>query len=324
MMASWKIAPALAAGNSVILKPSEKSPLTAIRLAALARDAGIPDGVFQVLPGAGDTGRLLALHMDIDCLAFTGSTGVGKLIAGYAAQSNLKRVWLELGGKSANIVLDDCPNLLRAARAAAGGIFFNQGQVCSAGSRVLVHNRIKDRFVEALAEAARGWQPGNPLDPDTTMGAIVDRIQFDKVRGYIDAGRRESTLLFGGNAAEPVKNGLYIEPTAFLTEPGSVIEREEIFGPVLSIVGFDDVNDAVRLANDSIYGLAGAVWTSNLSTAHTVSRALRAGTVWVNCYDEGGDMNMPFGGFKQSGNGRDKSLHALEKYTELKSTVIKL
>ncbi|MGE8355797.1 MAG: aldehyde dehydrogenase family protein, partial [Microvirgula sp.] len=163
--------PALAAGNSVILKPSEKSPLTAIRLAALARDAGIPDGVFQVLPGAGDTGRLLALHMDIDCLAFTGSTGVGKLIAGYAAQSNLKRVWLELGGKSANIVLDDCPNLLRAARSAAGGIFFNQGQVCSAGSRVLVHNRIKDRFVEALAEAARGWQPGNPLDPDTTMGA---------------------------------------------------------------------------------------------------------------------------------------------------------
>ena len=324
MMASWKIAPALAAGNSVILKPSEKSPLTAIRLAALARDAGIPDGVFQVLPGTGDTGRLLALHMDIDCLAFTGSTGVGKLIAGYAAQSNLKRVWLELGGKSANIVLDDCPNLLRAARSAAGGIFFNQGQVCSAGSRVLVHNRIKDRFVEALAEAARGWQPGNPLDPDTTMGAIVDRIQFDKVRGYIDAGRRESTLLFGGNAAEPVKNGLYIEPTAFLTEPGSVIEREEIFGPVLSIVGFDDVNDAVRLANDSIYGLAGAVWTSNLSTAHTVSRALRAGTVWVNCYDEGGDMNMPFGGFKQSGNGRDKSLHALEKYTELKSTVIKL
>ena len=323
LMASWKIAPALAAGNSVILKPSEKSPLTAIRLAALAAEAGLPDGVLQVLPGAGDTGRLLAGHMDVDCVAFTGSTAVGRQIAGCAAASNLKRTWLELGGKSPQLILADCPDLEQAARAVAGGIFFNQGEMCSAGSRVLVHNSLKDALIDAVRTAAGHWLPGDPLDPATRMGAIVDEQQFRKVQDYLDSGRREASLLFGGDAASPVPGGWYVNPTAFLATPGCRIEREEIFGPVLTLIGFDDLDDAIRIANDSIYGLAAAVWTSSLSSAHRVSRALRAGTVWVNCYDEGGDMNLPFGGFRQSGNGRDKSLHALDKYTELKTTLIK-
>ena len=323
LMASWKIAPALAAGNSVILKPSEKSPLTAIRLAALAAEAGLPDGVLQVLPGAGDTGRLLAGHMDVDCVAFTGSTAVGRQIAGCAAASNLKRTWLELGGKSPQLILADCPDLEQAARAVAGGIFFNQGEMCSAGSRVLVHNSLKDALIDAVRTAAGRWLPGDPLDPATRMGAIVDEQQFRKVQDYLDSGRREASLLFGGDVASPVPGGWYVNPTAFLATPGCRIEREEIFGPVLTLIGFDDLDDAIRIANDSIYGLAAAVWTSSLSNAHRVSRALRAGTVWVNCYDEGGDMNLPFGGFRQSGNGRDKSLHALDKYTELKTTLIK-
>ncbi|MCD4486938.1 aldehyde dehydrogenase [Chromobacterium vaccinii] len=325
LMASWKFGPALAAGNAVIVKPSEKSPLTAIRVAALAKQAGIPDGIFQVLPGAGDVGRLLALHMDVDCVAFTGSTNVGKLIAGYAAQSNLKRAWLELGGKSPNIILPDCPDLARAARSAASGIFYNMGEVCTAGSRVLVHKDIKERFLEEFKKAAAGFFPGDPLDPATSMGAIVDEIQYRKVLNYIDKGLSEgANLLLGGKAVHTDK-GLFIEPTAFdCPSDDLTICREEIFGPVLSVITFSELDDAIRIANDTAYGLAAAVWTSNVSTAHQVSRRLRAGTVWVNCYDEGGDMNFPFGGYKQSGNGRDKSLHALEKYTELKSTLIKL
>ncbi|MEO9383518.1 aldehyde dehydrogenase [Chromobacterium phragmitis] len=325
MMASWKFGPALAAGNAVIVKPSEKSPLTAIRVAALAKQAGIPDGIFQVLPGAGDVGRLLALHMDVDCVAFTGSTAVGKLIAGYAAQSNLKRAWLELGGKSPNIILADCPDIPRAARAAAVGIFYNMGEVCTAGSRVLVHKDVKERFLEEFKKAAAGFFPGDPLDPTTGMGAIVDEIQYRKVLNYIDKGLSEgANLLLGGKAVHTDK-GLFIEPTAFdCPSEDLTICREEIFGPVLSVITFSELDDAVRIANDTAYGLGAAVWTSNVSTAHQVARRLRAGTVWVNCYDEGGDMNFPFGGYKQSGNGRDKSLHALEKYTELKSTLIKL
>jgi 4-(gamma-glutamylamino)butanal dehydrogenase len=324
LMAAWKFGPALAAGNSVVLKPSEKSPLTAIRIAQLAYEAGIPAGVFNVVPGGGEPGKLLALHRDVDCLAFTGSTNVGKLIMQYAGQSNLKRVWLELGGKSPNIVLPDCPDLDRAANAAAGAIFYNMGEMCTAGSRLLVHRDIKDAFLERFAVAARGYAPGNPLDPQTSMGAIVDQVQLDRVLGYIDAGRSEAKLLFGGSRVKQETGGFYIEPTAFDVKPDAKIAREEIFGPVLSVITFDTVDEAIRIANDSDYGLAAAVWTSNLTTAHEVSRGLRAGTVWVNCYDEGGDMNFPFGGYKQSGNGRDKSLHALEKYTELKSTLVRL
>jgi gamma-glutamyl-gamma-aminobutyraldehyde dehydrogenase len=325
LMASWKFGPALAAGNSVVLKPSEKSPLTAIRLAQLALDAGIPAGVFNVVPGGGEPGKLLALHHDVDCLAFTGSTQVGKLIMQYAGQSNLKRVWLELGGKSPNIVLPDCPDLDRAANAAAGAIFYNMGEMCTAGSRLLVHRDIKDVFLDKLIAAARSYTPGNPLDPATSMGAIVDKVQLDRVLGYIEAGRAEAKLLLGGSRVNEAGGGFFIEPTIFdIPASGAKIAREEIFGPVLSVITFDTVDEAISIANDSEYGLAAAVWTSNLTTAHEVSRKLRAGTVWVNCYDEGGDMNFPFGGYKQSGNGRDKSLHALEKYTELKSTLVRL
>ena len=324
LMASWKFGPALAAGNSVVLKPSEKSPLTAIRIAQLAHEAGIPAGVFNVVPGAGEPGKLLALHPDVDCLAFTGSTNVGKLIMQYAGQSNLKRVWLELGGKSPNIVMPDCADLDRAANAAAGAIFYNMGEMCTAGSRLLVHRDIKDVFLDKLIAAARGYTPGNPLDPKTSMGAIVDQVQLDRVLGYIEAGRAESKLLLGGGRVKQESGGYYIEPTIFDTQADAKIARDEIFGPVLSVITFDTAEEAIRIANNSEYGLAAAVWTSNLTTAHEMARSLRAGTVWVNCYDEGGDMNFPFGGYKQSGNGRDKSLHALEKYTELKSTLVRL
>ena len=324
LMASWKFGPALAAGNSVVLKPSEKSPLTAIRIAQLAHEAGIPAGVFNVVPGAGEPGKLLALHPDVDCLAFTGSTNVGKLIMQYAGQSNLKRVWLELGGKSPNIVMPDCADLERAANAAAGAIFYNMGEMCTAGSRLLVHRDIKDVFLDKLIAAARSYTPGNPLDPKTSMGAIVDQVQLDRVLGYIEAGRAESKLLLGGGRVNLESGGYYIEPTIFDTQADAKIAREEIFGPVLSVITFDTAEEAIRIANNSEYGLAAAVWTSNLTTAHEMARSLRAGTVWVNCYDEGGDMNFPFGGYKQSGNGRDKSLHALEKYTELKSTLVRL
>ena len=324
LMASWKFGPALAAGNSVVLKPSEKSPLTAIRIAQLAHEAGIPAGVFNVVPGAGEPGKLLALHPDVDCLAFTGSTNVGKLIMQYAGQSNLKRVWLELGGKSPNIVMPDCADLDRAANAAAGAIFYNMGEMCTAGSRLLVHRDIKDVFLDKLIAAARSYTPGNPLDPKTSMGAIVDQVQLDRVLGYIEAGRAESKLLLGGGRVKQESGGYYIEPTIFDTQADAKIAREEIFGPVLSVITFDTAEEAIRIANNSEYGLAAAVWTSNLTTAHEMARSLRAGTVWVNCYDEGGDMNFPFGGYKQSGNGRDKSLHALEKYTELKSTLVRL
>ncbi|MBV8261402.1 MAG: aldehyde dehydrogenase [Paraburkholderia sp.] len=324
LMASWKFGPALAAGNSVVLKPSEKSPLTAIRVAQLAHEAGIPAGVFNVLPGSGEPGKLLALHRDVNCIAFTGSTNVGKQIMQYAGQSNLKRVWLELGGKSPNIVLPDCPDLDHAAKAAAGAIFYNMGEMCTAGSRLLVHREIKEVFLAKLIDAAKAYKPGNPLDPQVSMGAIVDRIQLERVLSYIEAGRKDSKLLTGGERVNAESGGFYIEPTVFDTHHDAKIAREEIFGPVLSVITFNTIDEAVRIANDSEYGLAAAVWTANLTHAHEISRRLRAGTVWVNCYDEGGDMNFPFGGFKESGNGRDKSLHALEKYTELKSTLVRL
>ncbi|QND83286.1 Gamma-glutamyl-gamma-aminobutyraldehyde dehydrogenase [Chromobacterium vaccinii] len=327
LMASWKFAPALAAGNAVILKPSEKSPLTAIRVAALAEAAGIPPGIFQVLPGAGDVGQALASHLDVDCVAFTGSTAVGKQIANYAAQSNLKRVWLELGGKSPNIIFADCKDLKAAARAAAGAICYNVGQMCSAGSRVLIAREIRDAFLSELKIAMADYRPGDPLLPETNLGAVVDQRQFDKVLSYIAQGQKEGAkLLQGGAAVQTVhSDGLFIEPAIFdCPQPNLTICREEIFGPVLSVITFDSVDEAVRIANDSEYGLGAAVWTQDVSTAHKVARRLRAGTVWVNCYEEGGDMSLPFGGYKQSGNGRDKSLHALEKYTELKSTLIKL
>ncbi|AXA54214.1 aldehyde dehydrogenase [Pseudomonas thivervalensis] len=326
MMASWKLGPALATGNSVILKPSERSPLTAIRIAQLALEAGLPAGVLNVLPGYGHTvGKALALHGDVDALAFTGSTRVAKQLLVYAGESNMKRVWLEAGGKSPNIVFADAPDLQAAAEAAAAAIAFNQGEVCTAGSRLLVQASIKARFVPMVVEAMKDWKPGHPLDPGTNVGALVDARHLEGVLHHIRQGQDQGAqLLLGGRVALEDSGGSYVEPTLFDNVSNSMnIAREEIFGPVLSVIEFDEAEDAVRIANDTPYGLAAAVWTANLSRAHTMARALRAGSVWVNLYD-GGDMMAPFGGYKQSGNGRDKSLHAFDKYTEIKATWIQL
>ncbi|WDD92123.1 aldehyde dehydrogenase [Burkholderia sp. FERM BP-3421] len=325
MIAMWKCAPALAAGNSVVLKPSEKSPLSALRLAALAAQAGLPAGVLNVLPGFGDAGEALARHPDVDCIAFTGSTAVGRQVARCAADSNLKRAWLELGGKSPQIVLPDCADLERAARTVAHAVFYNTGQMCTAGSRLLVHRAIRDAFLARVLAIAPEYAPGDPLSPMTRMGSLIDAAQVDRVLEYIDAGRGEATLLAGGERVRTASGGLYIEPTVFdCPRADARIVREEIFGPVLAVTAFDDLDEAVTLANDTCYGLAASVWTADLATAHETARRLRAGTVWVNGYEETDDMNFPFGGFKESGNGRDNSLHALEKYTELKSTIIRL
>jgi gamma-glutamyl-gamma-aminobutyraldehyde dehydrogenase/4-guanidinobutyraldehyde dehydrogenase/NAD-dependent aldehyde dehydrogenase len=326
LMAAWKIAPALAAGNSVVLKPSEKSPLSALRLAELAVEAGIPPGVFNVLPGFGnEAGAALAMHMDVDCIGFTGSTRTGKQIIQMAGQSNLKRAWTELGGKSANIVCADCPDLDAAVAAAVGSIYFNQGESCNAPSRLFVEQSIKDRFLEKALAMVPSYAPGDPLDEKTVMGAIVDAAQMKTVMGYIDAGREEGAkLLAGGNSARKETGGFYVEPTLFDGVQNTMkIAREEIFGPVLSVLSFRDLDEAVRQANDTPYGLHAAVWTSDISKAIRTSRALKAGTVHVNQYD-GDDITVPFGGYKQSGNGRDKSLHAFDKYTELKTTWIQV
>ncbi|MDF3841729.1 aldehyde dehydrogenase [Pseudomonas citronellolis] len=326
MMASWKLGPALATGNSVILKPSERSPLTAIRIAQLALDAGLPKGVLNVLPGYGHTvGKALALHMDVDTVVFTGSTRIAKQLLVYAGESNMKRVWLEAGGKSPNIVFADAPDLQAAAEAAAAAIAFNQGEVCTAGSRLLVEKSIKAQFVPMVVEALKGWKAGHPLDPDTNVGALVDGRQLEQVLGYIEAGKAEGAqLMTGGRQVLEETGGTYVEPTLFDGVSNAMkIAREEIFGPVLSVIEFEGAEEAIRIANDTQYGLGAAVWTRDITKAHQTARALRAGSVWVNQYD-GGDMTAPFGGFKQSGNGRDKSLHAFDKYTELKATWIKL
>lgn len=326
LMASWKIAPALAAGNSVVLKPSEKSPLTALRLAEIAIEAGIPAGVFNVVPGFGhEAGAALALHMDVDCIGFTGSTKIGKQILQMAGQSNLKRAWTELGGKSANIVCADCPDLDEAVEAAIGSIYFNQGESCNAPSRLFVEASIKDKFLEKALAMMPHFQPGDPLDAATVMGAIVDATQLKSVMGYIAAGNAEGAkLLHGGQQVNLESGGYYVSPTIFDQVDSSMqIAREEIFGPVLAVISFIDIEDAIRQANDTPFGLQAAIWTSDLSRAIKTARALRAGTVHVNQYD-GDDITVPFGGYKQSGNGRDKSLHAFDKYTELKTTWIRI
>jgi len=326
IMASWKIAPALAAGNSVVLKPSEKSPLTALMLADLALEAGIPAGVFNVVTGFGaETGAPLALHMDVDCIAFTGSTRVGKEIHVMAGQSNLKRAWTELGGKSPNIVFADCPDLDKAVESAVGSIFFNQGESCNAPSRLYVEERIKDEFLARALKLVPAYAPADPTRADTIMGAIVDKVQMQAVLGYIASGKAEGAkLLAGGEQALVETGGCYIQPTIFDGVRADMkIVREEIFGPVLAVQGFTDVADVVRQANASVYGLQAGVWTADINKAHGVARALRAGTVHVNQYDED-DITVPFGGFKQSGVGRDKSLHAFDKYTETKTTWIRI
>ena len=326
LMATWKLGPALASGNSVVLKPAEQSPLSALRLAELASEAGIPDGVLQVMPGFGEqAGQALGRHPDVDMIAFTGSTEVGKLFLRYSGESNMKRVALECGGKSPHIVTDRCGDLDAAATAVAWGVFYNQGEVCNAGSRLLVHEAVKDELLEKVVAVAQRIQPGDPLDPKTRMGAIVDETQLDRVLGYIDAGTREGAgLHLGGKRVREDSGGFYVEPTIFDAVSNEMtIAREEIFGPVLSAISFDDLDEAIAIANDTIYGLSAGIWTDDVNVAHRAARAIRAGIVWVNAFDVG-DISSPFGGFKQSGFGRDKSIHALEKFTDLKAIWIAL
>ena len=325
-MAAWKLAPALAAGNSVVLKPAEQSPFSALRLAELALEAGIPEGVLNVVPGLGESaGKALGLHMDVDCLAFTGSTEVGKYFMGYSAQSNLKQVWLECGGKSANLVFADCQDLDLAASKAAFGIFFNQGEVCSANSRLLVQRSIHDEFVERLQAKAHDWQPGDPLDPASRAGAIVDSRQTARVMEFIRGAQAEGArLVCGGKQLSFNGSDNFVAPTIFTgVAADSRLAREEVFGPVLAVLPFDSEDEAVALANDSIYGLAASLWSDDLNRAHCVARRLRAGTVSVNTVDAL-DPCTPFGGGKQSGFGRDLSLHSFDKYTQLKTTWFQL
>jgi len=325
LMAAWKFAPALAAGNSIVIKPSEKSSLTALRVAQLSSEAGLPDGVFNVVPGLGHiAGKALALHMEVDCIAFTGSTVTGKLMMQYAGQSNLKRVWLECGGKSAHIVMPDSvandADLDEVARAVAAAIYFNQGEMCSAGSRLLVHESVHDRLLERIAYHSKHYQPADPLNINTHLGAMVDQAQVNTVMSYIQSGKEQgATLKFGGERVMQSSNGLYVAPTLFTAvKPDMRIAQEEIFGPVLSAIAVKNEVEAVTVANEVIYGLAAGIWTRDINLAHRMSRALRAGVVYVNCYDDD-DITVPFGGYKQSGFGRDKSLHAFDKYTEMKT-----
>lgn len=323
-MATWKCAPALAMGNSVVLKPAEQSSLSALFLAELAKEAGIPDGVLNVVTGFGPTaGKAIGLHDDIDCLVFTGSTAIGKLFQQYSGQSNMKQVWLETGGKSPNLIFADCDNLDQAADMAAFGIFFNQGEVCSANSRLLIERSIKEEFVKKLIDRTKDMQPGNPLDPNAGTGAIVDAKQAASVMRYVEIGKKTATLVAGGNAISIDGKGSFIQPTIFddVTNDHQ-IAKEEIFGPVLCIIPFDTEEEAVSVANDTEYGLAASIWTSNLSRAHRVADALFVGTVSVNTVDALSPMT-PFGGMKQSGFGRDLSLHALDKFSALKTTWIK-
>ncbi len=320
LMACWKIAPALAAGNSVVLKPSERAPLSAIRLAALAAKAGLPPGVLNVVPGRGETaGRALGQHMDVDCVAFTGSTVVGKRFLAYSAASNLKAVWPECGGKSAQIVFPDCdPD--QAVRGIAGGIFYNQGQVCNAGSRLLVHADIREELLRRLVAHAERLQPGDPLDPGTRYGAVVDAAHGDGILAAVEEAMGEGAELIAGGVRVRLNGaGNFVAPTILDgVTPGMGIWREEVFGPVLAVASFQDEAEAVRLANGSVYAMAAGVWTADPARANRLAAALRAGTVWINTYDRHA-MTTPFGGFRQSGFGRDRSLHALDKYTGLKT-----
>ncbi len=323
LMQSWKLGPALACGCTVVMKPAEQTPLTALRVGELIQEAGFPPGVVNLLPGFGPTaGQAIARHKDIDKVAFTGSTEVGHLIMEAAAQSNLKRVTLELGGKSPNIVFADS-DIEAAVEGAYFGLFFNQGQCCCAGSRLFVEQSIHDQFVEKILSKTKARKVGDPFDPATEQGPQVSEEQFEKVMGFIDSGRRDGAkLLCGGGRVGD--RGYFIEPTVFDQVGDEMqIAQDEIFGPVLSVIPFKDIDDVIRRANNTCYGLAAAVWTRDISKAHAIANRVRAGTVWVNCYDVF-DAAAPFGGFKQSGIGRELGEYGLANYTEVKTVTIRI
>jgi acyl-CoA reductase-like NAD-dependent aldehyde dehydrogenase len=326
-IATWKFAPALACGCSVVLKPSELTPLTALKMAELASKAGIPDGVLNVVTGYGPTaGEALARHMDVDKISFTGSIRTARSLLKASAESNLKRLSLELGGKNPNIIFPDA-DLDAAIQSAFSGIFANKGEVCSSGSRLLVHRDIHDRFVDRLVDRAKKMKVGNPLDPDSEMGSQISRQQMDRILGYIETGISEGAKLCCGGerdtAGEKAK-GFFVKPTIFTdVRPDMKIAQEEIFGPVLATIRFGDIDEAIEIANGTIYGLVSAVWTADIKTAHRVAAGIKAGSVWINTYN-GFDSASPFGGYKQSGFGRDLGAHALEQYTNVKSVWVSL
>jgi aldehyde dehydrogenase (NAD+) len=323
LMQAWKLGPALAAGCTVVMKPAEQTPLTALRVGELALEAGFPEGVLNLLPGYGPTaGAALARHMDVDKVAFTGSTEVGHLIMKAAAETNLKRVTLELGGKSPNIIFGDA-DMAEAVEGSHQALFFNQGQCCCAGSRTFVEDKVYDEFVEKSVARAKKRTVGNPFDKNTEQGPQVDQDQFDKVMGYIESGKRDKAKLVAGGNRVGTK-GYFIEPTVFSdVQDNMTIAQEEIFGPVMSILKFKDIGEVVDRANKNMYGLAAAVWTKDITKAHAIADSVRAGTVWVNCYDVF-DAAAPFGGFKQSGIGRELGEYGLANYTEVKTVTVKL
>jgi gamma-glutamyl-gamma-aminobutyraldehyde dehydrogenase len=327
MMAAWKAAPALAAGNSLIVKPAELTSLSTLRMAELAAEAGIPDGVFSVVPGLGETaGQALGRHMDVDALSFTGSTEVGRMFLRYSSESNLKEIVLECGGKSPQVIMADPPDLDYVADQVLFAGLMNMGENCTCGSRLIVHRSVRDGLLDRLVTRIADWPVGDPLDPATRIGPMIERPHLDKVLGYIEAGRREGArVIVGGGRTLEESGGYFVEPTVFDDVTNSMkIAREEIFGPVISTIPFDTEEEAIALANETSYGLAASLYTTDLDTAFRLARSIKAGTVSVNSYSEG-DITTPFGGYKQSGfGGRDKGLEAFDQYTQKKTIWVTL